>query len=87
MDKKENVKLKIELLKLEYAIIKDKLLLFGAGFGGSFTTLIAKNLPIMVEYGLYLSLAFTFVGILSNLKKAGRMLNEIKELKGMLHAG
>ena len=85
MDKKENIKLKIELLKLEYTIIKDKLLLFGAGFGGSFTTLIAKNLPIIVEYGLYFSLAFTFIGILSNLKKAGKMLDEIEKLKGVLN--
>ena len=31
---------KLEMLKFEYQILKDKLLLFSAGAGGSFVTLI-----------------------------------------------
>ena len=78
----ENIKLRIELLKLEYSIIKDKLLLFSAGLGGSLTVLLSDTVSPLVEYGLYASFAFFFVGSLINLDKAGKILIEIKELKG-----
>lgn len=81
----ENIKLKIELLKLEYSIIKDKLLLFSAGLGGSFATLFGAMLPFYIKLGLWIVLGFSFIGILLNLDKAGKILKEIKELKGILN--
>jgi hypothetical protein len=48
MDKK----LLLEVLKAEYGIIKDKLLLFAVGAGGSFTFVFTKDLPKAVDIGL-----------------------------------
>jgi len=45
----EDLKVRIELLKLEYSIIKDKLLLFSAGLGGSFTALFSLSLPLYIR--------------------------------------
>ena len=78
----EDIKLRIELLKLEYSIIKDKLLLFSAGLGGSFTALFSLFLPLYAKIGLWFTLGFSFIGLLLNLDKAGKILIEIKELKG-----
>ena len=77
MDKK----LRLEILKFEYSIIKDKLLLFAAGAGGSFTFVFTKELPKAVDVGLYVLFAISTVGLLLNLQKAGKIQIEIKKLK------
>ena len=81
MDKKENIKLKIELLKLEYSIIRDKLLLFSTALGGSFMAAFTKVFPLIVEYGLFGVMIFSTFGLFNNLKKAGKIIGEIGKLK------
>ena len=78
----EDLKVRIELLKLEYSIIKDKLLLFSAVLGGSFTALFSLSLHLYIKCGVWIALGFSFIGLLLNLDKAGKILIEIKELKG-----
>ena len=82
----ERVKLRIELLKIEYSIIKDKLLLFSAGVGGSFTAIFSLGLPIYAKVGLWIALGISFLGLLLNLDKMGRILGDIKKLKRTLDA-
>ena len=85
MHKKDDNKLEIELLKLEYTIIRDKFLLFSTALGGSFMAAFTKAFPVVVEYGLFFVMAFSAFGLFNNLKKAGTILWEIKEMKRTLN--
>ena len=77
MDKK----LRLEVLKSKYQIVKDKLLLFSATFGGSIIYLATKTLSIgfLVFFGL--GAIVSFIGVLINLILAGKIYKQIEELE------
>ena len=87
MNNLEVSKLRLETLKAEYSIIKDKLLLFGAGFGGS-ATFIANVKDInLFSISAGIVGAFSFIGFLINLYKAGKIQIEFEKIeKGLTNA-
>ena len=80
MSNLEVLKLKLETLKAKYNIIKDKLLLFGAGFGGSIAYIKSSNL-LLVNIGVEIFAGLCFSGILINLYKAGKIQKELEKIK------
>jgi hypothetical protein len=72
---------KVEILKAEYAIIRDKLLLFAAGAGGSFTIIVNKTLPSLINFGVITILIASSIGILINLYKAGKILKKLERIE------
>ena len=74
MDKK----LRLEVLKARYQIVKDKLLLFGAGFGGSMMALSSKSLNLFFEAVFGAGAVVTFVGILVNLSLASKLQKDME---------
>ena len=80
MNKLEVLMLKLESLKAEYAIIKDKLLLFSGGFAGSVSIIINDNNLLFTLSATAFGSA-SFIGILLNLYKAGKISKEINTLK------
>ena len=49
------------------------------------TALFSLSLPLYIKLGVWIVLGFSFIGVLLNLDKAGKILIEIKELKGLLN--
>ena len=86
MNNLEALKLKLETLKAEYSIIRDKLLLFGAGFGGS-ATFIAniKNVNLFSISAVIIG-AFSLIGLLINLHKAGKIQKELEKIERLINA-
>ena len=70
----------IEKLKLEYTILRDKLLLFSGSAGGSFLTLIKGDFSYLINSVLTLTFLSSFVGIIVNLHKISKIQNKLKEL-------
>ena len=70
----------IEKLKLEYTILRDKLLLFSGSAGGSFLTLIKGDFSLLINSVLTLTFLSSFVGIIVNLHKISKIQNKLKEL-------
>ena len=77
MDKK----LRLEALKARYQIVRDKLLLFGAGFGGSVMGLAKMEFGMFAIIFFSVGLVITFVGILKNILLANALYEEIKGLE------
>ena len=86
MNNLETLKLKLETLKAEYFITKDKLLLFAAGFGGSVTFIANVKVINLFSISAGLIGAFSFIGILINLHKAGKIQMELEKIKGSTNA-
>jgi len=86
-EKIEKLKLELEILNSEYSIIKDKLLLFAAGSGGSFATIIKSSYSFSIGIILYLVTGISFIGLLVNLHKAGKIAKEIDEIKKRIKNG
>ena len=86
MNNLEALKLKLETLKAEYSIVRDKLLLFGAGFGGSVTFI--ANIKVINLFSISAGIigAFSFIGLLINLHKAGKIQIELEKIKGLTNA-
>jgi len=72
--------LKLEILKFEYSIIRDKLLLFMAFILGSLFSLEYLTLPFIGRLSLYLVIIFSLLGFIVNLKEFNKISKEIKEL-------
>ena len=72
---------KLEVLKAEYSIMRDKLLLFGAGFGGSAT--LITNIKDVNVFSISAGIIGTFslIGLLVNLHKAGKIQKELEQIK------
>jgi len=81
MNNLEVLKLKLETLKAEYTIIKDRLLLFGAGFGGSATFIASIKDINLFSISAGIIGAFSLIGILINLHKAGKIQIELETIK------
>jgi len=81
MNNLEALKLKLEILKAEYSIVRDKLLLFGAGFGSSLTFI--ANIKVINLFSISAGIigAFSFIGLLINLHKAGKIQIELEKIK------
>jgi len=75
---------KIEYIKQEIEIIKQKLLLFATGFGGSSVLIIKQNPDFYFKVILYIISSYTAIGIMSNLKELNKLLKEIRNLKEKL---
>jgi hypothetical protein len=86
MNNLEALKLKLETLKAEYSIVRDKLLLFGAGFGSSLTFI--ANIKVINLFSISAGIigAFSFIGLLINLHKAGKIQIELEKIKGLTNA-
>ena len=86
MNNLEALKLKLEILKAEYSIVRDKLLLFGAGFGSSLTFI--ANIKVINLFSISAGIigAFSFIGLLINLHKAGKIQIELEKIKGLTNA-
>jgi len=76
--------LKIECIKQEIEIIKQKLLLFATGFGGSSVLIIKQNPDFYFKIILYIISSYTAIGIVRNLKDLNNLLSEIRKLKEKL---
>jgi len=72
---------KLEILKAQYQIIRDKLMLFSASVGGCFITYFNINLPLYGKITLETAFIASLIGMLINLFKAGKILNKIKKLE------
>jgi len=77
MDKK----LRLDAIRAKYQVIRDKLLLFSAGFGGSFMLLSTKQLDFLFSLLTGLGLVVSLIGLLINLSAAGKLLRQIEELE------
>jgi len=77
----ENTKLKVDILKSEYQIIRDKLLLFSSSTAGSFAMLLNDKLPFIGSVVLYATFTISFGGVLLNLQKAGKIQKELETIK------
>ena len=86
MNNLEALKLKLETLKAEYSIVRDKLLLFGAGFGGSVTFIANVKVINLFSISAGIIGAFSFIGLLINLHKAGKIQIELEKIKGLTNA-
>ena len=71
---------KLDKLMAEYSIIRDKILLFSAGLGGSFLTFFKIN-NLIGDSILVITFLVSLYGLLFNLYKAGKIQKEIRELK------
>ena len=71
---------KLEILKAEYSIIRDKIILWSAGLSGSFFAFFKIDNTI-ADSMLIISFSFSLYGFLFNLNKAGKIQKEIEELK------
>ena len=87
MSNLEKIKIELEILKTELQAINNRLLLFTTATGGSFLTIIKSSYPLIVEGILYIATAFSFIGVLINLNKSGKIIKEISELKKRLNNG
>ena len=72
--------LKLEILKFEYSIIRDKLLLFMFFTIGSLFSLEYLTLLFIGKLFLYLVIFFSLLGFIVNLKEFNKISKEIKEL-------
>jgi len=81
MNNLEVSKLKLETLKAEYSIIRDKSLLFGAGFGGSATFISSLNGMNLLSISAGIIGAFSLLGLLINLYKAGKIQKELEKIE------
>jgi hypothetical protein len=72
---------KLETIKAKYQIVKDKLLLFSAGFGSSLLIESTKNLNSFFEIVFGLGVVLSFIGLLTNLFLANRYLKEIERIE------
>ena len=72
---------KLDILKFEYNLIKDKMMLFSASTGGSFFALINSSHNIIIKVILYIIVAISFGGVLVNLHKSGKISKELQKLK------
>jgi len=81
MNNLEGPKLKLETLKTEYSIIRDKLLLFGASFGGSATFISNVNEINLFSISAGIIGAFSLIGLLINLSKTAKIQKELEEIK------
>ena len=77
----EDLKVRIELLKLRLDVIKSKLLLFSSAFGG-IVAIIFNSLtsPISKYLGVALG-TFLFIAIIANLFRLGKILSMIDNLE------
>jgi len=75
---------KVECIKQEIEIIKQKLLLFSSGMGGSVVLFITKNPNQYIRIGLGIIVIYTAIGVLSNIKELNKLLKEIRDLKETL---
>jgi hypothetical protein len=80
MNNLEALKLKLETLKAEYSIIKDRIILWSAGLSGSFFAFFKLDNPI-ADNMLAISFLFSLYGFLFNLNKSGKIQKEIEKLK------
>jgi len=80
MNNLDTLKLKLEVLKAEYSIIKDKLFLFTAFIIGSSLFLTYFTLPFTGKIFLYLVIFFSSIGLILNLKEFNKISKEIEEL-------
>jgi hypothetical protein len=74
---------KVEILKAEYAIIRDKLLLFAAGAGGSFTMMVNNNFSNGVIAIIGIIFTASTIGMAINLYKAGKILKKLERLENV----
>ena len=75
-------KFRLDVLKAKYQIVKDKMLLFSAGFGGSIVMMVKlykSSLYVEIFFGF--GLVLSFVGLLKNIFLANRLYFEIKGLE------
>ena len=79
-DKKEKLKLELEILKSQYSIIRDKLFLFTAFVIGGFLFLAYFTFPFFGKVFLYLVIFFSSIGLILNLKEFNKISKEIEEL-------
>ena len=80
MNNLEVSKLRLETLKAEYTIIRDKLFLFTAFVIGGFLFLTYFTLPFIGKVFLYLVIFFSSIGLILNLKEFNKISKEIEEL-------
>ncbi|GAB6044824.1 hypothetical protein JCM11957_04220 [Caminibacter profundus] len=70
----------LEILKLKYSIIKDKVILWSAGLSGSFFAFFKIDNKI-ADIILIIAFSFSLYGFLFNLHKVGKIQKELEELK------
>jgi len=75
---------RLECIKQEVEIIKQKLLLFSSGMGGSVVLFITKSPNQYIKIGLGIIVIYTAIGVLSNIKELNKLLKEIRDLKEKL---
>ena len=80
MNNLEVSKLRLETLKAEYTIIRDKLFLFTAFVIGGFLFLAYFTFPFIGKVFLYLVIFFSSIGLILNLKEFNKISKEIEEL-------
>jgi len=71
---------KLEILKFEYSIIKDKIILWSAGLSGSFFSFFKIDNKI-ADTILVITFSISLYGFLFNLHKAGKIQKEVNKLK------
>ena len=75
-------KFRLDVLKAKYQIVKDKMLLFSAGFGGSIVMMVKLyESSLYVELFFGLGLILSFIGVLKNIFLANKLYLEIKGLE------
>jgi len=72
---------KLEALKVKYQIVKDKVLLFSAGFGSSLVIESTKQLSDFFEFVFGVGVVLSFIGLLTNLFLADTYLKEIERIE------
>ena len=72
---------KLEALKAKYQIVKDKVLLFSAGFGSSLVIESTKQLSDFFEFVFGVGVVLSFIGLLTNLFLADTYLKEIERIE------
>jgi len=77
-----NKNFKLETIKAKYQIVKDKILLFGAGFGGSVMILLEFDFNSEIAIIFFsIGVLTTILGLLKNLYLAGKLYNDIEKVE------